>query len=221
MRKSTIVLSGGQDSATTLAYAATTTQPTIAIHYQYGQRHHIEHQSAQRWADQYRTPLITIPVPALTIGDSALTHPGDINATHPTNPNLPASFVPGRNLIFLTLAAAIAIQHDAPHIFTGICETDATGYPDCRQTTIDALQQTLRHGLDAPQITIHTPLMRRTKADTFRLAEHLGVLPDILEHTHTCYEGDRTHRHAWGYGCGTCTACKVRSAGWSEYQTTC
>jgi len=221
MPNSIVVLSGGQDSATTLAYAAQQSTPYAAVHFEYGQRHAIEKDCAQWWADKYNIPLATLHIPALQAGDSALTHPGNINATHPTMTHLPASFVPGRNIVFLTLAAAVAMQHNAPTIYTGVCQTDGSGYPDCRQNTITALQETLRLGTDWHQLTIETPLMHLTKAETFDLANRLNVLNDIIEHTHTCYEGNHTTKHNWGYGCGTCPACRVRAKGWETYITTC
>ena len=140
---------------------------------------------------------------------------------------LPNTFVPGRNLLFLTLAAALAYRRGIQVIVTGVCETDFSGYPDCRDDTMKALQVALSLGMDH-RFLIDTPLMWIDKADTWRLAHELGenaslvgggnALVDlIVEHTHTCYLGDREHRHAWGYGCGGCPACELRARGWDAY----
>jgi 7-cyano-7-deazaguanine synthase len=134
---------------------------------------------------------------------------------------LPNTFVPGRNLLFLTLAAAVAYRRDLEVIVTGVCETDYSGYPDCRDDTMKAMQLALSLGMDK-RFLIETPLMWIDKADTWRLAETLGGRPLvdlIIEHTHTCYLGDREHRHAWGYGCGSCPACELRARGWERYST--
>ena len=214
----TVVLSGGQDSATTLAVAAATGPIAACVHFTYGQRHAIEHDSAQWWAAHYNAPLITLDLPALQqAAPSALTHAGDIAANHPNLRHLPASFVPGRNIAFLTLAAAVARNLNAPHLWTGVCQTDYSGYPDCRLDTIQSAQATLRLALDWPELTIHTPLMHLTKAATFALAHQHGVLDHVIERTHTCYEGDHSTRHPWGYGCGACPACVIRARGWGEY----
>ncbi|MDZ4240078.1 MAG: 7-cyano-7-deazaguanine synthase, partial [Hydrogenophaga sp.] len=141
---------------------------------------------------------------------------------------LPNTFVPGRNLLFLTLAAALAYRRGIQVIVTGVCETDFSGYPDCRDDTMKALQVALSLGMDH-RFLIDTPLMWIDKADTWHMAHELGsssgvpgggpALVDlIVEHTHTCYLGDRTHRHAWGYGCGSCPACELRARGWAGYQ---
>jgi 7-cyano-7-deazaguanine synthase len=221
MPNSLIVLSGGQDSATTMALAATQTNIIGAVWFDYGQRHAIEQQCAQYWANKYNTTLHTIDIHALNqTGYSALTHAGNTNHAHPNLKHLPATFVPGRNLIFLTLAAALAMKHNTTNIYTGVCETDYSGYPDCRQNTITSLQNTIQQGMDFPELTINTPLMNLNKAQTFHLANKLGVLNDIIYHTHTCYEGDHTTLHAWGYGCGKCPACTIRKNGWDEYQAT-
>jgi 7-cyano-7-deazaguanine synthase len=136
-----------------------------------------------------------------------------------TAANLPNTFVPGRNLLFLTFAAALAYRRGLRHIVTGVCETDFSGYPDCRDDTIKALQVTLNLGMEK-RFVLHTPLMWIDKAATWQLAEDIGggVLVDLMaERTHTCYKGDRSHRHAWGYGCGECPACDLRARGWETY----
>ena len=151
-----------------------------------------------------------------TISDTALTSESEIAFAQT---GLPTTFVPGRNLIFLTFAAALAYRRDCKHIVLGVCETDYSGYPDCRDDTIKAMQVALNLGM-ASRFVMHTPLMWLDKAATWRLAESLGGAPlvdAILEHTHSCYLGDRSQRHAWGYGCGTCPACDLRAKGWAAY----
>ena len=133
---------------------------------------------------------------------------------------LPATFVPGRNLVFLTFAAIVACQRGLKHVVAGVCETDFSGYPDCRDDTVKALQVAINLGMEA-RLVLETPLMWIDKADTWRLAEALGgrALVDlIVAQTHTCYLGDRTNRHDWGVGCGTCDACRLRANGWSRYR---
>jgi 7-cyano-7-deazaguanine synthase len=219
MNKSIIVLSGGQDSATTMAKAATKTSIEAAIHFQYGQKHAVERECAQFWADKYGVPLHVVDVPSLAqVGDSALTHNGNTNEPHPQLEHLPSSFVPGRNLVFLKLAAALAMKLDATEVWTGVCQTDYSGYPDCRLETIQALEHTIQIGMSFSQLAIVTPLMHLDKADTFKLAADLGVLEDVLEHTHTDYDGDRTTRHPWGYGNLNNPASQIRAKGWKEYQ---
>ena len=134
---------------------------------------------------------------------------------------LPTTFVPGRNILFFTAAAALAYRRGLKHLVGGMCETDYSGYPDCRDDTLKSLQVTLNLGLDA-RLVIDTPLMWRDKAATWALAEELGgkVLVDlIVEDTHSCYRGDRTKRHAWGYGCAACPACELRAKGWDGYKS--
>jgi 7-cyano-7-deazaguanine synthase len=132
---------------------------------------------------------------------------------------MPSTFVPARNLVFLAYAGALAWQRRIGILVGGMCETDYSGYPDCREATLQTMAEALRLGLDAP-LTVETPLMHRTKAQTWGLARDLGGAPlvDLIrEETHTCYEGDRATRHAWGYGCGHCPACELRAKGWEEF----
>ncbi|MGE3867426.1 MAG: 7-cyano-7-deazaguanine synthase QueC, partial [Hyphomonadaceae bacterium] len=150
------------------------------------------------------------------LAESALT--ADLPITQASG-GLPSTFVPGRNLVFLTYAAALGYKRGVARLVGGMCETDYSGYPDCRRDTIDAMEKALSLGMDAP-LAIETPLMRLTKAETWALARDLGgpALVDLIrEETHTCYEGDRAHRHDWGYGCGTCPACVLRAQGWQAY----
>jgi 7-cyano-7-deazaguanine synthase len=133
---------------------------------------------------------------------------------------LPTTFVPGRNLVFLSVAAAHAYRRGIDTLVAGMCETDYSGYPDCRRATVDAMQEALTLGLERPFI-VETPLMRLSKAQTWALAHELGgdaLVREIVEHSHTCYEGDRSVRHEWGYGCGACPACQLRERGWREWR---
>jgi 7-cyano-7-deazaguanine synthase len=132
---------------------------------------------------------------------------------------LPNTFVPGRNILFMGFAAATGYRRGLKHLVTGVCETDYSGYPDCRDDTMKSLQATLNLGMES-RFVIHTPLMWRSKAQTWALAHRLGgaqLVELIREHTHSCYNGDRTHHHDWGYGCGTCPACDLRAAGYQTY----
>jgi len=132
---------------------------------------------------------------------------------------LPNTFVPGRNLMFLTFAAAVAYRRSLKHIVTGVCETDYSGYPDCRDDTLKAMQIALNLGMES-RFVIETPLMWIDKGETFALAEKLGgqaLLDLIVDESHTCYLGDRIHKHDWGFGCGTCPACELRKAGWEKF----
>ncbi len=218
--KSIVVLSGGQDSATALFKAKRESEVAGAVHFYYGQRHAVEFECAVALANIAKVALTRLEVPTLQqVGHSALTNShDDIGAAHPSLAHLPASFVPGRNLVFLTFAAAYAQKIGATQVWTGVCQTDYSGYPDCRQDTMNALQSALRLGMDFPELEIVTPLMDLSKAQTFALAEAMGVLDVILSQTHTCYNGDRSCRSEWGIGCGQCPACQVRARGWEEFQ---
>lgn len=224
-----VLFSGGQDSATCLAWALDRFARVETIGFDYGQRHRVELDVrreflagiraafpswADRLGDDHLLDLRTLGV----ISDTALT--GGAAIAFAAN-GLPNTFVPGRNLLFLTYAGAIAYRRDLKHLVTGVCETDFSGYPDCRDDTIKALQVALNLGMEK-RFVIDTPLMWIDKAATWALAETLGgtTLVDLItESTHTCYQGDRQHRHAWGYGCGTCPACDLRAKGFAAYQT--
>lgn len=220
--KSVVVLSGGQDSMTCFYKALEETEVVGAINFNYGN----QHASAERQAilflesDCPDVDFKFVDLSALTaVAPSALTKTlggTTVNDAHPLNSHLPASFVPGRNLVMLTLAAAYAQGLGASKLYTGVCQTDYSGYPDCRDETIQTLAVAIRKGLDY-EIDIITPLMFLDKADTFKLAEELGVLYDIIVHSHTCYVGNHETRHDWGYGCGECPACVVRANGWRTY----
>lgn len=222
-----VLFSGGQDSTTCLAHALARYERVETLGFDYGQRHRIELDVRPRVLDAVRKRfpawaprlgddhLLTLDVLA-QLGGSSLTE--DIAFAMQAD-GLPNTFVPGRNLLFLTLAGALAYRRGLQVVVTGVCETDYSGYPDCRDDTMKAMQLALSLGLDR-RLVIETPLMWIDKAATWRLAESLGgpALVDlIVEETHTCYEGDRTHRHAWGWGCGRCPACELRAAGWRRY----
>lgn len=229
MHTSALVLfSGGQDSATCLAHALTRYERVETIAFDYRQRHVVEldarlhvlealRRAYPHWASKLgQDHLLDVAVLG-AVSETSLTRETEFQMQ--AN-GLPNTFVPGRNLLFLTLAAAVAYRRDLQVLVTGVCETDFSGYPDCRDDTMKAMQLALSLGMDK-RLLIETPLMWIDKADTWRLAESLGGKPLvdlIVEHTHTCYLGDRGRRHAWGYGCGSCPACELRARGWERFQ---
>ncbi len=222
-----VLLSGGQDSATCLAWALDRYRLVETVGYDYGQRHRVELECRTRirdslgkvgdsWASRLGDDHI-INLPALgAISQTAMTRDVEIKMN---DNGLPNTFVPGRNLLFLTFAAALAYRRGLRHIVTGVCETDYSGYPDCRDDTIKALQVCLNLGMDH-RFVLETPLMWIDKAATWRLALTLGgssLVDDIIEITHTCYVGSREVRHPWGYGCGECPACILRRDGYERF----
>jgi 7-cyano-7-deazaguanine synthase len=231
MHTSALVLfSGGQDSATCLAHALTRYERVETVAFDYGQRHHVEldtrlivlaqlKQQFPQWATRLgEDHLLDLSVLG-QVSETSLTRE---TAFEMEKGGLPNTFVPGRNLMFLTLAGALAYRRGLQVLVTGVCETDFSGYPDCRDNTMKALQVALNLGMDQ-SFLIETPLMWIDKAETWALAHHLGgqALVDlIVEHTHTCYLGDRTQRHTWGYGCAACPACELRAKGWARYVET-
>ena len=224
-----VLLSGGQDSTTCLAWALDRFTTVETVGYAYGQRHAVEldmrpHLMNQlradfpRWAARLGADHV-VDLPALgQVSETALTR--DTAIAMRAN-GLPNTFVPGRNLLFMTFAAAIAYRRGLKHLVTGVCETDYSGYPDCRDDTMKAMQLALNLGMEA-RFVIHTPLMWLSKAATWQLARDLGgdpLVALIRDQTHTCYRGDRTHKFAWGYGCGECPACKLRADGYGEFMS--
>jgi 7-cyano-7-deazaguanine synthase len=225
-----VLFSGGQDSATCLAWSLDRFDRVETIGFDYGQRHRVELEVRLRFLDQLRS---FSPVWAAKLGADHvldLTALGAISDTALTtgaviafaDSGLPNTFVPGRNLLFLTYASAIAYRREIKHLVTGVCGTDFSGYPDCRDDTIKALQVTLNLGMEK-RFVIDTPLMWIDKAQTWALAERLGgqsLVDLIVEDTHTCYQGDRVHRHPWGFGCGSCPACDLRAGGYATWTAT-
>ncbi|MCJ2039496.1 7-cyano-7-deazaguanine synthase QueC [Methylobacterium sp. J-059] len=222
-----VLFSGGQDSATCLAWALDRFAHVETLGFDYGQRHRIEldGRDALRdgivgirpdWAERLGADH-TLALDALgQVSETALTRETAIGFEAG---GLPNTFVPGRNLIFLTFAAALAYRRGLRHVVGGMCETDYSGYPDCRDDTIKALQVALNLGMER-RFVLHTPLMWLDKAETWRLAERLGGRPLvdlIVEDSHTCYLGERGARHAWGYGCGACPACALRASGYARF----
>ena len=236
MHTSALVLfSGGQDSTTCLAHALQRYERVETIAFDYRQRHCVEldarlvvlskfREQFPQWAPKMGEDHLLDLAVLGSVSETSLTRQ---TAFKMESSGLPNTFVPGRNLLFLTLAAALAYRRALQVIVTGVCETDFSGYPDCRDDTMKAMQLALSLGMDKRYL-IDTPLMWIDKAATWQLAHDLGeraqpagggdLLVDlIIEHTHTCYAGDRTHRHAWGYGCGTCPACELRANGHAKW----
>ena len=222
-----VLFSGGQDSTTCLAWALQRFARVEMLGFNYGQRHAIELECREPLLDGMKSSRAdwalklgeshTLDIPTLaTISDTALTR--DV-AIAMGKDGLPNTFVPGRNLVFLTFAAALAYRRGIAHIIGGMCETDYSGYPDCRDQTVKAMQVALSLGIDKA-FELHTPLMWLDKAATWALADELGgagLVDLIREHSHTCYLGERGARHDWGFGCGECPACVLRAKGWREY----
>ncbi len=229
LQSAIVLFSGGQDSTTCLAWALHRFAHVETVGFDYGQRHAVELAARQRvlgeikgidsdWparlGDDHVVDLRVIG----QISETALTH--DVAIAVADN-GLPTTFVPGRNILFLTIAAALAYRRGVKRLVGGFCETDFSGYPDCRDDTVKAVQLALNLGMDQ-RFVIDTPLMWLDKAETWTLAEELGgqaLVELIIEHTHTCYYGERTVRHDWGYGCGLCPACELRKAGYERYRT--
>ena len=223
-----MLFSGGQDSTACLAWALERFKTVETIGFDYRQRHRIEldcrlnvlrelRAQFPRWAGRLGADHAVDAGVLAQLGDSALTSERTIEMQ---SNGLPNTFVPGRNLVFLTFAAALAYRRGASVLVAGMCETDTSGYPDCRDNTVKAVELALSLGLDTA-MTVETPLMFIDKAATWALAEALGgpaLTALIVEHSHTCYLGDRSIRHTWGAGCGHCPACKLRQAGFERWQ---
>lgn len=223
-----VLFSGGQDSATCLAWALDRFDRVETVGFDYGQRHHVEMRARQ----EVRTRLAdAFPYWGAKLGDdqvvdlsgygalaeSALTEEAEIGLRED---GLPTTFVPARNLVFLTVASALALRRAIPVLVGGMCQTDYSGYPDCREETIQAQAAALSLGLGR-DMAVQTPLMHLTKGQTWALAHELGgreLVDLIVEHSHTCYLGDHETRHAWGFGCGTCPACELRAKGWRDWR---
>jgi 7-cyano-7-deazaguanine synthase len=222
-----VLFSGGQDSTVCLAWALERFMSVETVGFDYGQRHAVELSVRTRlrarmgalnadWKTRLGEDHLVKLDALATISETALTRE---TAFALGDSGLPTTFVPGRNLIFFCFAGALAYRRGARHLVAGMCETDYLGYPDCRDETIKAMQVALTLGLDK-SVTIHTPLMWVDKADTFAMAEQIGgkaFLDLVIEDSHSCYLGDRSQRHDWGYGCGTCPACQLRAQGFVKF----
>jgi 7-cyano-7-deazaguanine synthase len=222
-----VLFSGGQDSTTCLAWAVDRFDHVETIGFDYGQRHAVElecrplvlaeiRKRFPHWGAKLGDDHLVDAVGLKAISDTALTSEAAIAMTER---GLPNTFVPGRNLLFLTLAGAVAYRRQLRRIVTGVCETDYSGYPDCRDDTIKAVQLALNLGMES-RFALDTPLMWVDKAATWSMAHDLGgdaLVELIIEHTHTCYRGDRQHRHDWGYGCDDCPACELRARGYEKH----
>lgn len=226
--KALLLFSGGQDSTVCLGWALDRFDRVETIGFDYGQRHRVELEARAevlkrisglkavwrgRLADDH-----TVELPELgRISETSLTRDAEIIMTAS---GLPSTFVPGRNLIFLTYAAAVAYRRGITSLIGGMCETDYSGYPDCRNVTLESMEQALGLGMERV-FKIETPMMFLSKAGTWKLAHQLGshaLVELIIEHTHTCYMGDRSKRFSWGYGCGDCPACDLRAKGYEEWR---
>jgi 7-cyano-7-deazaguanine synthase len=226
--KALVLFSGGQDSATCLAWALAQFSHVETVGFAYGQRHAVELDcrgpvrtalaGLRDWGGRLGPDhVVALGASLAGIGATALTSDAAIQMT---SEGLPSTFVPGRNLVFLAYAAAIAYRRGLRRLVAGMCETDYSGYPDCRDDTLKAMQLALNLGMER-RFVVETPLMWVDKAATWALAEALGgaeLVALIVEHTHSCYLGDRANRHEWGYGCGSCPACALRAAGWQRWR---
>jgi 7-cyano-7-deazaguanine synthase len=229
--RAVVLFSGGQDSTVGLAWALDHFLQVETVGFDYGQRHCAELDARQRirerierlrpdWAGRLADDHLICLDALGAISQSALTRDVEIATA---DSGLPNTFVPGRNIIFFAFAGALAYSRGAKHLVAGMCETDFSGYPDCRDDTVKAMQVALTLGMDR-RVVIHTPLMWIDKAATFEMARAIGgaaLLDLIIEETHTCYLGDRSRRHPWGYGCGTCPACRLRADGFAKWKGQC
>ena len=224
---SLVLFSGGQDSATCLAWALNRFDRVETVGFEYGQRHDVEmtcrlsvletlRRDFPHWQEKLGADHVLDLSVLGQVSETALTSEAEIKMS---DSGLPNTFVPGRNILFFSLASALAYRRDVNDLVAGVCQTDYSGYPDCRDVTIQSMQQTLRLGLERDYI-LHCPLMWIDKKATWELAFAEGGQPlidAIIEQTHTCYLGDRTRRHDWGYGCGDCPACDLRRRGYEAF----
>jgi 7-cyano-7-deazaguanine synthase len=222
-----VLFSGGQDSTVCLAWALERFERVETVGFDYGQRHRVELEVRPKiragvigikpeWRKRLGEDHLVKLDALAAISDTALTREVAIEIGEN---GLPTTFVPGRNLVFLAFAGALAYRRGLSRLVGGMCETDYSGYPDCRNDTVQAMARALTLGMDK-ELLIETPLMRIDKADTFALAHKIGgdaLIRLIVEDTHSCYVGDRLHRHDWGYGCGECPACQLRARGWEKW----
>jgi len=228
MTDTIVLLSGGQDSTTALGWALREWGPARTVAFDYGQRHRVELEQSAKISEMLGAEShVVLPLEALKVlGGAALTNDSiEVEETataeslnsHAWAHGLPSTFVPGRNMLFLTLAAAYGAKFGIYDLVTGVCGQDRAGYPDCRAEFVRAAEIALSVALDEP-VSIYAPLVDQTKAQTWALAEDLGILDVVIEQSHTCYHGERTVLHEWGYGCAACPACAERRRGWEEYK---
>jgi 7-cyano-7-deazaguanine synthase len=210
-----VLFSGGQDSTTCLYWAIERFDKIEAIGFDYGQKHAVELRQAHLIASNASIPFKVLPMAGALSGSALTEHDKVVSAQHDKNSQLPASFVPGRNAVFLTLAASFAYNHGISNLVGGMCQTDYSGYPDCRRDFIDSMEKSLSLALDT-NIQIHTPLMGLTKAETWKLANELGVLDIVRLESHTDYNGNREDLHEWGYGALDNPASILRARGYKE-----
>jgi 7-cyano-7-deazaguanine synthase len=222
-----VLFSGGQDSTVCLGWALERFARVETIGFDYGQRHRVELDVRPKirekiavikpeWKARLGDDHVLKLDALAAISDTALTR--DVEIEIGAN-GLPTTFVPGRNLIFLAYAGALAYRRGASHLVAGMCETDYSGYPDCRNESVQTMARALALGMDK-ELLIETPLMRIDKAQTFAMAQKIGgdaFIRLVVDDTHSCYLGDRSHRHDWGYGCGKCPACRLRAQGWEKW----
>lgn len=219
-----VVLSGGQDSTTSLFWTKEQFDGDVrAVTFHYGQRHEVELECAAEVASEAFVPHEVLEFDLLHeldgVDSAMLDGGGEISDEgHELDERLPTTFLPGRNLLLLTAAASYGLRYGATNIVTGVSEVDYSGYPDCRAETLDPLEQTLQRGLGVDVIELYTPLINRDKAETWAMADELGVVDLIREKSHTCYRGVRDELHEWGYGCGECPACELRREGYFEWE---
>jgi len=210
-----VLFSGGQDSTTCLFWAKQHFARVEAIGFDYGQKHRVELTQARRIADMANVPYSVIDFRGILSGSALTEHDKDVSAQHERNANLPASFVPGRNIDFLAVAASLGYTMGITELVGGMCETDYSGYPDCRREFVDSMEVAISLGL-GETIHIHTPLMYLTKAETWKLAHDLGVLDIVRQYSHTDYNGDHTTYNEWGYGKLDNPASILRAKGYEE-----
>lgn len=216
MKKAVVIFSGGQDSTTCLCWAINRFDEVEAITFNYGQKHSVEVEQAEKICLMKGIKQTIINIDFLgTLVNSALTSNGDVNEKNEIG--LPSSFVPNRNQLFITLAHAYAQKIGAEAIITGVCQTDYSGYPDCRQVFIDAISLASYLG-STKRVDIITPLMYLDKAQTWKMAEDEGCIDEVINLSHTCYNGNRSTDWEWGYGCNSCPACELRKNGYNEYK---
>lgn len=222
-----VVFSGGQDSSIALAWALDRYSHVETIGFDYGQRHAIElgarravrrelTQKYSLWESRLGADTLIDATSISELGETAMTHDTEIKIA---DDGLPTTFVPGRNLFFLVMAGGLAYRRNIGALVAGMCETDYSGYPDCRSDTLRKQMEAIRLGMDA-EMSLETPLMSISKGESWRLAHQLGgdtLVELINEHSHSCYKGVRATRHEWGYGCGECPACVLRANGWRDY----